>query len=100
MAYEDDPLAKEYDRIWRELARLLPRYHRYLQMESTLSEGQHREMMLVYRRILLLRQRTQRYAEVLRDEGARRYYEEHGRPEPLPTKTARIDVPARFRRWR
>lgn len=66
----DDVLEREWERLWSEIRRLLPRLH--VLYARTAARGatttDELEIARIERRIESLRRRTRRYREVLRDE--------------------------------
>lgn len=68
MPDKDDPIYRHYLELWFEIRRLLPYHRRLLNLGDRRTPKQDRELTEIGARLVYLRQRTTRYAEVFRYE--------------------------------
>jgi hypothetical protein len=63
-----DVLERACERLWLEIRALLPRHRRLHELGASRTAAEERELEEVTRRLGALREETERYRRVLRDE--------------------------------
>ncbi|MCK6550692.1 hypothetical protein L6R52_32945 [Myxococcota bacterium] len=89
---ERDVLDVASERLWFEIRRLLPRYRYLHDLGPRRNPSQVREMFVVSGRLGRLKERSQRYRDVLREEAWRALDDELGDVGARDKYSANIDA--------